>query len=162
MFYWLSGENMPLDVGQLLKMSQAELDDLFKASPVGPIPNGPAEGTAIIAPGKAFSPEIAECVSLFVWKGKTFDAERGVLSNKLSIGMDAIVAEVYKDKSWLDGEECIVLDYSKTPVAKWIRDEMREVHPGFYLGKVYWAHQRLIDFCLQFPAKPEPQGTTGS
>ena len=38
-------------VPDLLKMSQTELDDLFKASQSGPIPDGPAEGTAIIAAG---------------------------------------------------------------------------------------------------------------
>lgn len=47
--------------------------------------------------------------------------------------------------------ECIVLDYSETSiVAHYIRDEVRLIEPGFYLGKVYWAHERLIDFCLQF------------
>ena len=38
---------MAYDANQLLAMSQAELDDLFRASPAGPIPNGSAEGTAI-------------------------------------------------------------------------------------------------------------------
>jgi hypothetical protein len=142
---------MPIDVPQLLKMSQTELDDLFKASPAGPIPDGSAKGTAIIAPGTILSAEIAECVGLFVWEGKTFDAKKGVLSNQLHFGVNAIVAEVYKDKSWLDGQECIVLDYSKTTLAKWIRDEMRQIQPGLYLGKVYWAKKRLIDFCLEVP-----------
>ena len=32
----------------------------------------------------------------------------------------------------------------------WIRDEIRLIGPGFYLGKVYWGKDRLIDFCLQF------------
>ena len=141
-----------LDAEQLLKMSQKELDDLFTASPAGPIPDGPAKGTAIVAPGTVFSPEIAEFVSFFVWEGKTFDAQHGVLSNRLlHFGLNAIIAEVYKDKSWLDGLECIVLDYSKTSlVAKWIRDEIRQIQPGFYLGKVYWSNKRLIDFCLEF------------
>ncbi len=145
---------MPFDVPQLLKMSQQELDDLFKASPAGPIPDGPAKGTAIVAPGTVWSPEIAEFISYFIWEGKTFDAAHGVLTNRLlSFGLNAIVAEVYKDKSWLDGQECIVLDYSKTSlVAKWIRDEIRLIQPGLYLGKVYWSDKRLIDFCLQFPS----------
>jgi hypothetical protein len=144
---------MPVDVQQLLKMSQNQLDNLFKAYPAGPIPDGPAKGTAIIAPGTAFSPEIAEFVNFFVWEGKTFDAAHGVLSNRLlHYGFSAIIAEVYKDKSWLDGQECIVLDYSKTSlVAKWIRDEIRQIQPGLYLGKVYWSKTRLIDFCLEFP-----------
>jgi hypothetical protein len=145
---------MPLDVPQLLKMSQQQLDDLFKANAAGPIPDGPAKGTAIVSPGTVWSPEIAEFISFFIWEGKTFDAAHGVLTNRLlHFGLNAIVAEVYKDKSWLDGQECIVLDYSKTSlVAKWIRDEIRLIQPGLYLGKVYWSDKRLIDFCLQFPA----------
>lgn len=137
----------------LLKMSQAQLDDLFKRSQPGPIPDGQAKGTAIIAPGTTLSKEIAEFISLFCWEGKTFDSAHGVLSNRiLGFGLNAIIAEVYKDKSWLDGQECIVLDYSKTSiVAHWIRDEIRLVDPNIYLGKVYWDKSRLIDFCLEFP-----------
>ena len=142
-----------MDAKQLMKMSQAQLDDLFKANPAGALPNGEAKGTAIVAPGTVFSPEIAEFISLFAWQGKTFDGKRGVLSNRiLPFGLNAIIAEVYKDKSWLDGKECIVLDYSKTSlVAHWIRDEIRQIAPNFYLGKVYWDKSRLIDFCLEFP-----------
>src|SRR5579863_9237398 len=129
-------------------MSQKELDDLFKASPAGPIPDGQAKGTAIMAPGTAFSPEIAEFVNLFAWQGKTFDGKRGVLSNRiLAFGLNAIIAEVYQDKSWLDGNDCVVLDYSKTSlVAHWIRDEIRLIAPNFYLGVVYWERSRLINF----------------
>jgi hypothetical protein len=143
-----------MDATQLLKMSQAELDDLFKASPAGDIPDGQAKGTAIIAPGTVYSLEIAEIVSLFAWQGKTFDAKHGVLTNRiLPFGLNAIVAEVYKDNSWLDGKECIVLDYSKTSLAAhWIRDEIRLIAPNFYLGVVYWDKSRLIDFCLDFAA----------
>jgi hypothetical protein len=143
---------MALDVAQLLAMSQAQLDELFTKSPAGPIPDGSAKGTAIIAPGTVFSKEIAEAINLFAWQGKTFDAKRGVLTNKISIlGFNAIIAEVYKGESWMDHKECIVLDYSKTSmVAHWIRDEIRQVGPNFYLGKVYWGQKRLIDFCLEF------------
>jgi hypothetical protein len=149
-----TGKSAATNPADLMKMSQQQLDDLFKASPAGPIPDGQAKGTAIIAPGTAFSPEIAEFVSIFAWQGKTFDGQRGVLSNRiLPFGLNAIIAEVYKDKSWLDGQECIVLDYSKTSlVAHWIRDEIRLIGPNFYLGKVYWDKARLIDFCLQFQA----------
>ena len=46
-----------------------------------------------------------------------------------------------------------MLDYSKTSlVAKWIRDEIREVSPGIYLGIVYWGKKKLIHFALKFPA----------
>jgi hypothetical protein len=141
-----------ITVPDLLKMSQSQLDDLFKASQPGPIPDGPAEGTAIIAPGTTYSSEIAKLVNLFAWQGKTFDGPHGVLRNRiLPLHLNAIVAEVYKGPSWLDDKECIVLDYSKTStVAQWIRDEIRQIGPKLYLGKVYWEKKRLIDFALQF------------
>ncbi len=143
---------MAYDVPQLLKMSQQQLDDLFRQSEPGPIPEGQADGTAIIAPGTSFSPQIAEFVKHFAWQGKVFDAEKGVLRNRiLPFGLNAIIAKIYKEPSWLDGKECIVLDYSETSlVAHWIRDEIRLIGPGMYLGKVYWDKQRLIDFVLQF------------
>ena len=139
---------------QLLAMSQKQLDDLFAGSPAGDIPNGPANGTAIIASGTAFSPEIAEVINIFGWQGKTFDAAHGTLMNRISaFGVNAIVAEVYKTQSWFDGKECIVLDYSKTSLlAEHIRDEIRQISPGMYLGLVYWNKTRTIHFALQFPS----------
>jgi hypothetical protein len=143
---------MAYDVQQLLKMSQEQLDALFTASPAGEIPDGEAEGTAIVAPGTAYSANIAKFINNFAWQGKVFDAKKGVLRNKiLPLGLNAIIAKVYKANSWLDGKECIVLDYSETSLlAQWIRDEIREISPGVYLGKVYWGKQRLIDFALEF------------
>jgi hypothetical protein len=143
---------MAYDVDKLLTMSQEQLDALFSASPAGEIPDGEAEGTAIVAPGTTYSPTIARFISNFAWQGKVFDTEKGVLRNKiLPLGLNAIIAKVYKEKSWLDGKECIVLDYSDTSLlAQWIRDEIREISPGVYLGKVYWGKQRLIDFALEF------------
>ena len=138
---------------QLLSMSQKDLDDLFSNSPAGDIPNGEAQGTAIIAPGTTFSPAIASLINIFGWQGKTFDAAHGTLRNRISaFGVNAIVAEVYKAASWFDGKECIVLDYSKTSlVAEHVRDEIRLISPGFYLGLVYWKNDKTIHFALQFP-----------
>jgi len=143
---------MAYDVPQLLKMSQAQLDELFENSPSGEIPNGEARGTAIVAPGTTYTEDIANFVNHFAWQGKTFDAAKGVLRNRiLPLGLNAIIAKVYKNPSWLDNKECIVLDYSDTSlVARWIRDEIRQIGPGQYLGKVYWDKKRLIDFALQF------------
>jgi hypothetical protein len=143
---------MAYDVQKLLRMSQEQLDALFTASPAGEIPDGEAEGTAIVAPGTTYSANIAKFISNFAWQGKVFDAKKGVLRNKiLPLGLNAIIAKVYKGDSWLDGKQCIVLDYSDTSLlAQWIRDEIREISPGVYLGKVYWGKQRLIDFALEF------------
>lgn len=143
---------MAYDVPTLLAMTQTQLDDLFKASPPGDIPNGEAKGTAIVAPGTKYSESIAQIIKHFGWQGKVFDAQKGLLKNRVTaFGIEAIVARVYKGPSWLDAKECIVLDYSDTSLlAHWIRDEIRLIGPGFYLGKVYWGKDRLIDFCLQF------------
>ena len=143
---------MAYDVEKLLTMSQGELDSLFTKSSAGDIPDGEADGTAIVAPGTKFSSTIAHFISNFAWQGKVFDAKNGLLKNKiLPFGLNAIIAKVYKGPSWLDGKECIVLDYSDTSlIAQWIRDEIRQIEPKVYLGKVYWDKTRLIDFALKF------------
>jgi len=146
--------NTITDPAQFLHMTDAQLDDLFRNSPAGEIPTGEGDGTAIIKPGSDISDEIARLIHFFTWKGKVFDPETGTLKNKiLPLGHKAIIAKVYKGESWFDKKACIVLDYSKTSlIAKWIRDEIREVAPGIYLGIVYWGKKKLIHFALKFPA----------
>jgi len=143
------------DPAQFLHLSGEQLDDIFRNSPSGEIPDGESDGTAIIKPGSEVSDDIARFIHLFSWKGKVFDRANGVLRNKiLPLGHKAIVAKVYKGESWFDQKPCIVLDYSKTSLlAKWIRDEIREVSPGIYLGIVYWGKKKLIHFALKFPAR---------
>jgi hypothetical protein len=144
---------MSIDVPDLMKMSEQQLDDLFTNSPAGDIPNGEAQGTAIIAPGTLVEGPAAKFIHIFAWQGKVFDAQAGELRNRiLPIGLHAIIAKVYKGPSWFDGKESIVLDYSQTSlIVEWIRDEIRQVGPGVYLGIVYWSKEKLIDFALKFP-----------
>jgi hypothetical protein len=53
-------------------------------------------------------------------------------------GVRAIRASVCPGPSWLDGKPAIILDYSATSrVWSDVRDEMREVSPGLYLGAMY-------------------------
>ena len=143
---------MALDARALLKMSAKQLDDLFSQSPPGDIPNGEGRGTAIVAPGTVYSYELSRVVNLFAWQGKVFDAREGVLRNEiLPFGLRAIIATVSRGQSWLDGKDCIVLDYSKTStVAHWIRDEIRYLGSGLYLGRVYWDKTPILHFCLEF------------
>jgi len=143
---------MAVDVPALLEMSSDELDAVFEGSEAGPIPDGEARGTVLVAPGTELESTAAKLAHLLVWQGKVFDAEKGELRNEiLPTGVRTIVAEVYKAPSWLDEKETIVLDYSKTSlVAHWIRDEIREVGPGVYLGLVYWGKDRILHFALDF------------
>lgn len=137
-------------------MSQAELDTLFSASPAGEIPSGEGEGTAIVAPGTVLEDPAAKLIHLLAWRGKVFDPDKGELRNKiLPISAKAIIAQVYRGASWFDGKACIVLDYSKTSlIAHWIRDEIREVAPGIYLGLVFWDKTRILNFVLSFSKVP--------
>jgi hypothetical protein len=91
-------------------------------------------------------------INLFEWQGKVFDSKAGLLRNRiLPFGINAIVARVYVEPSWIDTRHCIVLDYSETSiVVQWIRDEICLISPGLFLGKVFWNHTRSTDFALQF------------
>ena len=143
---------MAYTVDELLKTPFAGLDKIFGDGAPGPIPEGQGQGTAIIAPDTAYSPVIASVISHFAWQGKVFDPAKGELLNKiLPIGWPAVVAKVYSGPSWFDQKDCVVLDYSTTSVvAHLIRDEIRLIGPGFYLGKVYWQNTPIFHFTLQF------------
>jgi hypothetical protein len=142
------------DPKEFLTMSGDQLDELFRNSPAGEIPTGKTDGTAIIASGTKISDTIARFVNHFTWKGKVFEPEKGELINRIGlIEHRLIVAKVYKGKSWFDDKECIVIDYADTSlIAHWVRDEIREVAPGIYLGLVYLGKKKLIHFALKFPA----------
>jgi hypothetical protein len=142
-----------LDVKDLLDMPAEELDDLFRRSPPGEIPDGEADGTVLVAPGTNLSDPAAKVLHLVAWRGKVFDREKGELRNKVGpFGLRTVRAKVYKEPSWLDGKETIVLDYSKTStVAQGIRDEIREVAPRLYLGLVFWERAKVLHFALKFP-----------
>ena len=143
---------MALTAVDLLDLSQTELDDLFRASPAGPIPVGEGEGTVIFAPDTVAADITAKLVHLIAWKGKIFDPARGDLRNEITpFGIDAIRAKVFYGTSWFDGAEAIIIDYSKTSlVAQWIRDEIRLVAPGLYLGVVFWDDTKILNFSLRF------------
>jgi hypothetical protein len=141
-------------VNSWLSKSREELDDIYRNAKPGDIPTGDTHGTAILA-GSSFAKPVAFLAGLFAWQGKVFDlfcprGDAGLLVNKVTpFSLTFIVAKVYRDDSWLDGRDTIVIDYSKTSfLAKLIRDEIREIEPGVYLGKVWWGKKRILDFAL--------------
>ena len=143
---------MTVTTVDMTKMSQAELDDLYKSSPVGALPDGDSQGTTIIGPRSLFSKVLIPLIKLLIWQGKVFHRDQDYLLNKVSLfRMRTIKAQIYKGSSWIDDGEAIILDYSKTSfVAQKIRDEIREVAPGIYLGQAYWGKTRLLNFILEF------------
>ena len=143
---------MPPDVSDLLDMPEKELEKLFSKSPPGEIPDGEADGTVLVAPGTNLSNPAAKVLHLLAWKGKVFDREKGELLNEVGpLGLKAFRAKVYKEASWFDEKEAIILDYSKTSLtAQWVRDEIREVAPRLYLGLVFWERAKILHFALKF------------
>jgi hypothetical protein len=140
-----------------LSLSREELDVIYSKATPGPLPSGDTRGTAIVT-GALLPRTLARIARLFAWQGKLFDlfaedTNAGVLINKITpFSLNFIVAKVYRGKSWLDQQDTIVIDYSKTSfVAKLIRDEIRQVEPGLYLGKVWWGKTRILDFALTCP-----------
>ncbi|MCA8954388.1 MAG: hypothetical protein KDE27_33080, partial [Planctomycetes bacterium] len=139
----------------LLRLARADLDDLFASHPATASPTGYTRGTAIVCSGgvvrRTIGRVLACCVRLLCWQGKVFDPVAGTLQNRISpFRIRAIRARVYPTASWSDGGPAVVLDYSQTSfVARRIRDEIREVAPGLWLGQVYWGRTRLLDFALE-------------
>jgi len=145
---------MQRSVKTWLNKSREELDETYRNASPGKLPSGDTRGTAILT-GSLFSRMVAAFARLFAWQGKVFDlfcpdGDAGILVNKITpFSLTFIVAKVYRDSSWLDGKETIVIDYSSTSFfAKVIRDEIREIEPGVYLGKVWWGKKRILDFAL--------------
>lgn len=148
---------MNAKIEQWLSLPRDELDKVYKKAKPGAMPQGDTEGTAIWA-GGVFPGLFSAVARLLAWQGKVFDLfapgfNSGVVVNKVSpLGLNLIVAKAYRDKSWLDGKDTIVIDYGSTSLlARAIRDEIREVEPGLYLGKVWWGKRRILDFALECP-----------
>jgi hypothetical protein len=135
----------------LLALTGAELDELFRSGSADAIPDGDTAGTLLLGVGsRRISEAAAGLVRLLAWKGKVFDRDRGELLNKLTpFGVRSVRARVYVDASRLDGREAIVLDYSTTSLlAQSVRDEIRSVEPGVYVGLVFWRGRKVARFSL--------------
>src|SRR5215831_10119449 len=136
----------------LIGETTGELGEIFRTGVTGAIPNGRGKGTVLIGTGGPFARVVAALSYALAWRGKVVNAREGRLKNLVTpLAIRAIEAAVYKQDSWYDGEPCIVLDYSKTSfVAHKIRDEIREIAPGVFLGLVFWGRRHVLDFALDF------------
>lgn len=84
----------------------------------------------------------------FPWRGKRFapaGPESGEGSNRVRVGplsRDLFRFTTALDTSAVDGADCVLLDYDH-PENPWfvrrIRDELREVSPGLFLGPAMWG-----------------------
>jgi hypothetical protein len=140
------------DPATLITAKRPELARLFSSGRTGAIPDGRGRGTVLLGTGGLLARAAADLAYALAWRGKVVNARTARLLNILTpLQIKAIEAEIYKQDSWYDGAPCIVLDYAKTSIAaRRIRDEIREIAPGVFLGIVFWGRRHVLDFSLDF------------
>ncbi|AUM14138.1 hypothetical protein [Ketobacter alkanivorans] len=149
----ISDDTLHLD--QLSSMQVDELDSLYRQ---GTLPssfntlNGTPKGRMLairtLDQTPLFGPiSLLSKAKVFPWEGKSFNAT----SDCTGTGINRINLTLLKQQwfpfntrvepSVIDGKDCIYLDYD-LPENPWfvrkIRDELREVSPGLFLGPAMW------------------------
>ena len=125
-----------LSLDSLVHLSKEELEELYEHAAPGPIPQGYLRGKALRGAGTCLAGPRSKATGL-IWHGKHFNSDC-TLINQWCCGIQAIVARVHYGESWKDGKEAIVMDYAETSrVWADVRDEIRQITPGLYLGVMY-------------------------
>jgi hypothetical protein len=110
------------------------LDEQFRTGTATGEPCGKTSGKVLIANGAM--PKVKARIQSLAWKGKTFHGD-GTFTNRW-LGFEAISATTAQGTSWFDGQPCLVMQYpEKAPIFGGVRDELREVSPGVWLGRSY-------------------------
>jgi hypothetical protein len=113
------------------------LEGLFRQGSAECAPSGRTHGTVVYADGR--HPKLTARAQSTVWKGKTFHDD-GTFTNRWLGGLTAISSSVHVEPSWIDGQPCLVMQYPpNTPVFGNVRDELRQIAPGLWLGRSYDA-----------------------
>jgi hypothetical protein len=145
-----------LSLGRLARLGWPELECLYRASEAGVIPEGYTRGKAIYCPCSRLA-GLRSRMTGVLWHGKVFDGATCSLVNQWC-GFRAIRARVYYGPSRLDGKTSIVMDYAGTSrVWADVRDEVREVAPGLYLGLMYRGKGPEPEFKLFFALETCPR-----
>lgn len=134
---------------QLMKMSQADLEQVYRGAHVGEVPTGYLRGKPIFFPGSGLAAPVGAC-SRMLWQGKVIDPATCTMRNKLC-GCKVVPAKVFYGESWMDGNPAIIMDYAETSrLAAKVRDEFRQVAPGLYLGVTYLRAEHQPKFGIFF------------
>jgi hypothetical protein len=138
-------------------MNWADLESLYRQAQPGAIPEDYARGRAIYDPGSLLGGTRSKVTHL-LWHGKDFCPADSTLINQWC-GFRAIRARVCYGTSWLDGNASIIMDYCGTSrVWADVRDEVREVAPGLYLGAMYRRGTPCPKFVMFFALEVQQCG----
>ncbi len=146
-----------LSLERLAEMSWPELEQLYRHAPPGAICEGYARGKAIYCPDEKLAGVRSKTTGM-LWHGKVFRACDCRIVNQWC-GVKAIEARVYYGPSWLDGKPSIIMDYCGTSKV-WadVRDEVREVAPGLFVGLMYRRRCPCPEMKMFFALETCPAG----
>jgi hypothetical protein len=162
---WITG--LKEKAGSDQDAAEAELDALFRLGVPPTDLDGPTDGILVTTTtNRLLDPAVRAITGLWMpWQGKRFDSEAATGDNRMAGGLAAIPSKLlwplYKMKDAVDGKlafdfktyveagkadpdvEVMVIDYANVEdnpglVIRSIRDELVEVVPGAYLGKILY------------------------
>lgn len=124
----------------LVRLNDFALKDIYaKGTADNGLPEGDYDGTLVFMAGTPLAPLFAVLLS-FIWSGKICDSAADKLINKWGpFGtIQAIPATICVAPSWSSsGGNCVEVNYSTRGPFRFVRDEIRNVAPGLYLGLMY-------------------------
>jgi hypothetical protein len=119
----------------LQRLSPFELEQLYAQAEAGPLPVGCTQGRVLTLTDSRL-PKVKTCAFNLAWKGKCFEPD-GSFINRFP-GFQALPSRADLGTSWHDGRPSHVMEYPEgTPLFGNLHDEIREVAPGLYLGRLY-------------------------
>ncbi|MCK5860950.1 MAG: SDR family oxidoreductase [Candidatus Hydrogenedentes bacterium] len=150
----------PSTLDDLTRLSKPELEKLFTNGDTENMPSGFTAGLGIAFPGTFLGRILGKYVRATSWKGKYFEADRKQIRNILSpFSIKAARGELRIDDGILDGKPSIVVDYTNTiAFGLPIRDEIRKIADGLYLGRAFQGSKPTVFFALSNQLNPEKSG----
>lgn len=119
----------------LLALSPSRLEALYRGGRAVGVPDGRVRGTVLTAPGTGRARLMSRGARV-LWQGKNVDTAQGRAVNRF-LGLPIVAGQLYLGTSLLDGAPALVLDYRETSlIYRRYRDEIREIAPGLYLGRM--------------------------
>jgi hypothetical protein len=152
--HWAAGQEygpMPpaLTAADLVRMSPAELDGLYRSANAGVMPCGKVKGRVIISPGSNLAPATSRVARLW-WQGKVFREDGSTAVNRF-LGIRIVEGSTYVAQSWMDERPSLILDYQHTSrIYRNVRDEIRQVGPNLYLGAMFERSQPAPTLTMYF------------
>ncbi|MDP7467989.1 MAG: hypothetical protein QGF25_07270, partial [Candidatus Woesearchaeota archaeon] len=126
---------------KLRSMTRFELDRVWKGISIHRTPQGRFRGYVLIHPS-IIGMLVANLLGSF-WQGKVFLP--GKRCKNIIAGQEFFQARTPMGDSLFDHEPCLLLDYSRQIMGSHLRDEIRQIIPGLYLGRVY-VFGRFVGF----------------